>query len=143
MSSTVLYAMACALAFGVWNVLHSAASKHINGVLGAMIISAVAIIPAGIILLPGYMQNEPVHWEPRGILFTVLTGLCAFAVDYFALKTFSDGVDVSLASPIIIGGAILISTLVGFGLGEAPSVTKFLGVGLIVAGVMLIAPDVE
>jgi multidrug transporter EmrE-like cation transporter len=67
-----------------------------------------------------------------------LIGIAAFSIDYFSLQAYSRGLSVSIGSPIFIGVSIMTASLAGFALGEAVTLMKLLGIGLIVVGAVIV-----
>ena len=76
---------------------------------------------------------------PLGAALLVLCGLCVFSVDYFSLRAYEMGMEVSVGAPTIAAGAILVPAVVGTALGEEITLAKVTGIGLIGAGVFLLA----
>jgi len=133
MSSGIIFAIIAAVSFGVWTVFHQQASENINSLLGAIIVSLTAVI-IGIILLWPKFDLAIAGAKPKGIIFAVLAGICALAIDFFALKAYSSGLTVSVGGPIIIAGSIAIASVIGFFLGESVTILKITGLVLIIAG---------
>lgn len=138
MSSGIIFAALGAITFGLWTVFHDRASTHINAVFGAIIVSFTAVLVGLIFLIP-QLKLATSTANPKGILFAVLAGLCAFGIDYFALKTYSSGVPISIGAPIIIGGSIAIASVIGFFLGESITVPKIIGLILVIAGAIVLS----
>ena len=122
-----------AIALGIWTVFHQQAAPHINKLFGAIIVSLTAVIIGAVIMLPKVRVTE-LYTNPKGILFAVLAGVAALALDYFALKAYGSGIAVSIAGPIIIGGSIAIAAIIGLFLGESISIMKIVGLVLVIAG---------
>lgn len=133
MSSGIIFAIIAAVAFGTWTVFHQQASKNINSLFGAIIVSLVAVILGMIIIWPKF-NSAITEVKPRGILFAVLAGVSALAIDYFALKAYGSGLAISIGGPIIIGGSVAMASLIGFFLGESVTFYKIIGLILIVLG---------
>ena len=76
---------------------------------------------------------------PLGAALLVLCGLCVFSVDYFSLRAYEMGMSMSVGAPTVAAGAILVPSIVGIALGEGVTLPKMLGIGLIGAGVLLLA----
>ncbi|MDP3043150.1 MAG: hypothetical protein Q8N21_01995, partial [bacterium] len=110
MTSGILFAIIAAIFFGVWTVFHQQAANKIDYLVGAIIISLTAVVLGLIFLLPR-IKSTTLFFNPKGILFAVLAGVCALAIDFFALKAYGSGLAVSVAGPIIIGGSIAIATI--------------------------------
>ncbi len=135
----IMYALLGALVFGLWTVFHQQASKNINNLFGAIIVSITAVIVGGAILFLSKTHQSTLIQNPKGILFAILAGICALGIDYFALKSYSSGLQISLSGPIIIGGSIAIASTIGFFLGDSVTLIKILGLVLIIAGSALLA----
>lgn len=134
----VIFAALTATVFGLWTVFHQRASAHINSVFGALVVSATAVIVALTFLLPR-IQVTTLYSNPKGILFAALAGVTAFGIDYFALRAYSAGGQISIVGPIIIAGSIAVATVIGFFLGEAISPMKILALLMIIIGSALLA----
>ena len=138
MSIGIIYATISAVAFGIWTVFHQQASDKINSLFGAIIVSFTAVILGSILLFPK-IKTVKLYSSPKGILFSVLAGLCALAIDYFALKAYSSNLAISITGPIIIGGSIAVASLIGFFLGESVTFIKLFGLLLVVLGATILA----
>ncbi len=134
----IIFAIIAAVAFGIWTVFHQQASSKINYLFGAIIVSLTAVILGLIFLLPR-IKSVTLFSNPKGILFAVLAGVCALAIDYFALRAYGSGLGISVAGPIIIGGSIAIAASVGFFLGESVTLLKILGLLFVIAGSGILA----
>ncbi|MBN1645034.1 hypothetical protein JW851_03275 [Candidatus Woesearchaeota archaeon] len=133
MNPGIIFAIIAALAFGVWTVFHERAAGNIHYLFGAIIVSFTAVI-AGLILLLPKIKSTTLYTHPKGILFAALAGLCALAIDVFALKAYGSGLSISIGGPVIIGGSVAIAALLGFFLGEAITLLKIIGLILVIAG---------
>lgn len=133
MNPGVYFAIICAIVFGLWTVFHQRASTHINNLFGAIIVSLTAVLIGLIFLVPN-IKSTVFYTNPKGILFAILAGVCALALDYFALKAYSSGLAISIAGPIIISGSVAVAAIIGFFLGESVTLTKLLGLSLVIIG---------
>lgn len=133
MNLGILFAISAAVAFGIWTVFHQQAANKIDFLFGAILVSLTAAVLGLVVLLPR-IKTTTLFTNPKGILFTVLAGVCALAIDYFALKAYGSGLAVSVAGPIIIGGSIAVAVTIGFFLGESITLMKVLGLLLVIAG---------
>ena len=137
MSFGIIFAILGAFVEGLWAVFHQQASHHINSLFGAIIISFTAVV-LGLFLLLLNMKSVTLVSDSRGILFSILAGLMALGIDYFALRAYSSGLEVSIVGPIIIGGGIAVAAALGFFLGDSISVTKLLALALAIMGSALL-----
>jgi len=138
MNPGILFSVIAAIAFGVWTVFHQQAADKINYLFGAIIVSLTAVVLGLIFLLPN-IKTTILFSNPKGILFAVLAGVCALAIDYFALRAYGSGLAISIAGPIIIGGSITVAVLIGFFLGESITLAKVAGLLFVVIGSVILA----
>lgn len=101
----IIFALITAVSFGIWTVFHQQAAQHINPVFGAILVSLTAVILGSIILIP-QIREITLFTNQKGIIFVILAGIAALALDIFALKTYASSIPVSVAGPIIIGGGL-------------------------------------
>jgi bacterial/archaeal transporter family protein len=137
MNEGIVFAVIGAVSFGLWTVFHQQASAKIDPLLGAIVVSLTAALLGMFMLLPR-IKSSIMH-EPKGILFALLAGAAALAIDYFALKAYGSGLHISIAGPIIMGGSIAFAALIGFFLGESVTAIKLFGIALVVAGSGILA----
>jgi bacterial/archaeal transporter family protein len=133
----IVFAIITAVAFGLWTVFHDQASARIDNLFGAILVSFTAVVLGLLFFLPR-VKTTTLFTDPKGIIFVVLAGVSALALDFFALKTYGSGVPVSIGAPIIIGGGIAVASLVGFFLGESVTAVKIAGLFLVVIGSILL-----
>ena len=138
MHTGVVFAILGALAFGLWTVFHQQASTHIHNLFGSIVVSITAVIVGLVFLLPN-LKSTTLVTNPKGIIFAILGGICALGIDYFALRSYSSGLPISISGPIIIGGSIGIASMIGFFLGEPATLPKLLSLLLIIIGSALLA----
>lgn len=136
--SAVAFAVLVAGAFGLWTVFHKLASPHINQVFGAIVVSFTAVVAGLIVLLPRLKTTSLVQ-DQKGVYFLVLAGIMAFGIDYFALQGYSKGLTVTVGGPIIIGGSIAVAALIGFLLGDSITISKIVGLVLLIAGATILS----
>ncbi|VVB59768.1 Uncharacterised protein [uncultured archaeon] len=106
----IVFALITAVSFGFWTVFHQQASPHINPIFGAIVVSLTAVVLGSIILLP-QIKEVTLFTSQKGVIFVILAWLAAFAIDFFALKTYASGVPISVGGPIIIGGSVAIASI--------------------------------
>ena len=138
MSRSLLFILIAAMAAGLWSVLMSRASKLVHPIVGVGLIEGGAVVLV-IILLVRHRVELGSAVTPLGAVLLMICGLCVFSVDFFSLRAYESGMSVSVGAPVIAAGAILIPAIVGIVLGEGVSALKLLGIGLIGAGVLLLA----
>lgn len=138
MSRSLLFILGAALAAGLWSVLMSRASKLVNPLVGTGLIEGTAVVLVLVLVLRNRVDLSSAL-TPLGAALLVLCGLCVFSVDYFSLRAYEMGMSMSVGAPTVAAGAILVPSIVGIALGEGVTLPKMLGIGLIGAGVLLLA----
>ncbi len=138
MSKNVLFVVIGALGTGLWNVFISSASRQMHPLLGAVICEATAVIAGTLMLLPVVSSGWP-QASPRAAGLCMLAGLSVLGADYFILKAYKQGLQVSIGGPIIIGGGILVVTVMGIILGERMTLLKAFSILMIIAGASILA----
>jgi len=128
-----------AIAFGLWTVFHQIASTSINQVLGAVIVSATAVVIGLVTLLVQQVKFSELTVSTKGVTFLVLAGVMAFALDILALKAYAKGIPITVGAPILIGGSIVVASVIGVLMGESVSVVKITGLILVVGGAIILS----
>lgn len=139
--SPILFAAFAAVAFGFWTVFHKFASTHIDQIFGAIIVSLSAVVVGAIVLIPKLKSIQLVS-DSKGVYFAIAAGIMAFLIDYFALTAYSKGLPINIGGPIIIGGSIAVAAVIGFVLGDSITLPKIIGLGLLLAGAVILSMTV-
>jgi bacterial/archaeal transporter family protein len=135
-------ALLTALAFGLYNLSIKVASGSINQIAGAVVLQVVAAILGSLLLLYIKLNGQPVLWSQKGILFSCLAGLFVGLAEILTFYVFARGVPAAVGAPIIIGGSVLVTALLGvLLLREYIAPIQVLAIFLIVAGVALLASN--
>ncbi len=133
----VMFVLFAAVAGGAWSVLFNRASPQISPLLAPVIAESTAVL-IGLALIATQLRGATMEYSTRGITLLLCAGVCVFFVDYFNIRAYGAQLPVSVGAPIFLGGAIAIATTAGFLLGEQINVKKLVGVGLVLAGVLLL-----
>jgi len=137
MSTNILFVIIGALGTGLWNVFISSASRQMHPLLGALITELTAFTAGALIFLPVLSSGFP-KVSFRAVIMCMLAGLSVLLADFFILKAYKQGVQLSIGGPIIIGGSILVVTLVGVFMGERMTLLKALSILMIVSGASIL-----
>jgi transporter family protein len=137
MSINIVYVVIGALGTGLWNVFISSASRQMHPLLGALITELTAFTAGALIFLPVLSGGFP-KVTFRAVVLCMLAGLSVLLADYFILKAYKLGLQISIGGPIIIGGSIIVVTLMGLFLGEKMTVLKAASILMIVCGASIL-----
>ncbi len=128
-----------ALFFALYNIFIKAASGSIHQILGAVILQVTAAVIGGIALLYLKGAKPPFPFTKEGIYYSLLAGIFVGLAEILSFYVFSKNVNASVGIPIIIGGTIFFSVLIGvFFLREKVAFPDMVGLFLILAGVLVI-----
>jgi transporter family protein len=137
MSTSIWYVIIGALGTGLWNVFISSASRQMHPLLGALITELTAFSAGALIFLPMLSSGFPkVSFKAVGLC--MLAGLSVLLADFFILKAYKQGVPISIGGPILIGGSIVVVTLMGLFLGERMTWLKAVSILMIVSGASIL-----
>jgi transporter family protein len=137
MSTSILYVIIGALGTGLWNVFISSASRQMHPLLGALITELTAFTAGALIFLPVLSSGFP-KVSFRAVIMCMLAGLSVLLADFFILKAYKQGVQISIGGPIIIGGSIVVVSRMGLFLGERMTLLKALSILMIVSGASIL-----
>ncbi len=130
-----------AVMFGLYNVFIKLSSSHINAVLGAVVLQFVAaFIGLALLIYQQTGSSEPIVYNRIGIALAVGAGVAIGLVEILTFVIFGRGVPVAVGNPLIVGGSLIVTTLVGVVLlREGASALQLLAVAMIIVGVFTLA----
>lgn len=137
----IIWIIAAAVMFGLYNVFIKVSADDINPILGAVVLQFVAaLVGVGLLLVTQFQAGTLPFWSGRGLVLASLAGVAIGAVEILAFFIYGRGVLVAVGNPLIVGGSLIVTTGVGvFLLRESIDLTQTLAIGLIFAGVLLLA----
>ncbi|WP_133272745.1 EamA family transporter [Hymenobacter radiodurans] len=136
----LLLAVITAFCLGLYNFFIKLASGNIHQVAGAVLLQLVAAAVGGFLLLYIKATRQPVSISQTGVLYSCLAGLSVGIAEILTFYVFTKGAPASVGTPIIVGGSVAVAAVLGWlVLREQITLGQVLGVGLIVAGVVLLA----
>ena len=135
----ILIAVA-ALSFGLYNVFIKLSSEQINPILGAVVLQFVAaFLGLALLLISRARTAAPLLVTARGVTLAVLAGIAIGVVEILTFTIFGRGVPVAVGNPIIVGGSLVVTSLVGILLlREVVSPAQVVALILITFGVLLL-----
>lgn len=133
-------AIITATAFGAYNIFIKLSAGRIDEVLGAVILQVVAALLGGAYAIYLHFNGHHFPISTKGTLLAVGAGVAIGIAEILTFIVYSKGAPASMATPIIMGGSILITALIGvIALREGLGAMQLLGVGCVIAGVALIS----
>jgi transporter family protein len=140
MTNWLPLALLTALCLALYNFFIKLAANHLPAAVGAVILQLVAAGLGGIWLLRLKLLGQPLPLSSRGVGLAVLAGLGVGLAEILTFVVFQQGVPASVGTPVIVGGSVLLTALLGLVLlRETLSVPQLAGLLLVVTGIALLA----
>jgi len=138
-------ALACAMAYALYNIFIKKGSASINPVLGGVILQLVAAVLGTVLLLVLVSRDgadEVLIYDAAGIRWAILAGISVGMAEIVSFFVSSLGVQAMQSIPIIIGGSVMFGTTIGaLFLKETLSYRGWMGVVMISVGISLVGLD--
>ena len=129
-----------AVLFGLYNFFIKVSAGHIHEILGAVILQAVALLLGSIAIVYLKLKHVPFETSERGLLFAILAGLAVGLAEITSFYAFSKGTSASVGIPVIVGGTVIVGTLLGvLFLKEQLHWQHYVGIALILIGIFIVA----
>lgn len=140
MSTTALLVLAT-FTYAAFGIFASRAGGKIDAKLSSGILNGIgAIMPLAIWQLQRMTRGGLMSSRPSGLVFSILAGLAVGVFSILLVTLYGRGGELSFVFPVIYGGAIATTAVVGWvALGDAFSWARLGGVCAIVIGIGLLA----
>ncbi|OGX90412.1 EamA family transporter [Hymenobacter coccineus] len=133
-------ALLTALCLAGYNFFLKLAAEHLPPAVGAVVLQLVAAALGGAWLLRLKLQGQPLPVSGKGLGLAALAGLGVGLAEILAFVVFRRGVPASVGTPVIVGGSVLFTAILGLVvLREGLSWPQAGGLVLVVAGIALLA----
>lgn len=134
----ILFALLAGVSVATWTVCLKLGSTKVNAALGAMVITATALLVNSVVMIVMRAKGHEISLSREGFWLLVLAGAAASGVDIFGLLAYERGLKVT--SSLIIGGTSMgLVLLVGFLLLHEPLTwIRLLAISMIATGILLL-----
>lgn len=133
-------AVLAAVSFAAYHVAMKVAADRIDRIPGAVVLQAVAALCGLVALAVLTSTRGAPRATSAGIAWAAAAGVAVGLAEILTFAVFSLGAPASRAAPLILGGTVLFAAVLGaLLLRETLGPVQWLGIGLIVAGVALVA----
>ncbi|MDQ2794717.1 MAG: EamA family transporter [Bacteroidota bacterium] len=140
MASWLPLALLTALCLALYNFFIKLASGHLAPAVGAVVLQLVAAALGAAWLLKLKLQGQPVALNGTGLGLAALAGLGVGLAEILTFVVFQRGVPSSVGTPVIVGGSVLLTAVLGLVvLRESLSLAQAGGLVCIVVGIALLA----
>lgn len=140
-------ALACALAYALYNLFIKRASDSIDPILGGVLLQIVAATLGALLLatkqiIAAGSGTSTLQWSRVGVSWAIAAGAAVGMAEILSFVISSLGVPASKSIPTIIGGSVLLGTLLGVAwLGERLTLKGWSGIVMIAIGIALVGMD--
>ncbi|CAB9524236.1 EamA-like transporter family [Seminavis robusta] len=137
-------ALACALAYALYNLFIKKASSSMDPILGGVLLQIVAAALGATLLGVQQLKKDgaTLQLSRIGVTWAIAAGAAVGAAEILSFIISSLGVPASKSIPTVIGGSVVIGTLLGaVWLGERLTRRGWLGIVMIAAGIALVGID--
>jgi bacterial/archaeal transporter family protein len=140
----IVPALACASGFALYNSCIKKSSATMDPILGGVVLQCVATLVGSLLLFYQRMSSTSstvvvLQYTPMGLRWAIAAGLSVGAAELLSFVISGRGVPATQSIPVIVGGSILIGTILGaVWLQERLTRSGWVGVLLIAAGIALV-----
>ena len=140
MANWLPLALLTALCLALYNFFIKLASNHVSPAVGAVVLQLVAAALGGVWLLKLMLQGHPLALSGKGLGLAALAGLGVGLAEILTFVVFQRGVNSSVGTPVIVGGSVLFTAVLGLVvLRETLTFSQAGGLLFIVVGIALLA----
>ena len=140
MTNWLPLALLTALCLALYNFFIKLAANHVSPAVGAVVLQLVAAALGAAWLFKMNLQGQPMAISGKGLGLAALAGLGVGLAEILTFVVFQRGVNSSVGTPVIVGGSVLLTALLGLVvLREALTISQAGGLLLIVVGIALLA----
>lgn len=133
-------ALLTALCLAGYHFFLKLAANHLPPAVGAVVLQLVAAGLGGAWLLKLKLAGQPLPVTGRGLGLAVLAGVGVGLAEILTFVVFQRGVPASVGTPVLVGGSVLLTAVLGLVvLRETLSLPQVGGLLLIVVGIVLLA----
>ncbi|MFA6529195.1 MAG: EamA family transporter [Candidatus Gracilibacteria bacterium] len=134
----IFLAIITGVSFGLYNFLIKLSSSHIDQLLGALVLQLAALVIGGLFFTVKLIQ-KPIEVSSSGVKLAILAGVFVGLAEVLSFYVFAKGAPASVGIPIIIGTSILVGSLLGIlFLKESPTIFNYLGITLVIIGIVFL-----
>ena len=136
----ILLAILAGTLFACYQLAVKLSADHIQELLGAMILQAIAVVVGVFIFLIFREGNGELIYTSTGLKFAIIAGIFVSLAEIITFYSFAQDISPSVGITLIVG----VNILVGLGLDyywfkSDLNISQLLGIALILIGVVLIS----
>ena len=133
-------ALLTALCLALYNLFIKLAAGHLSSAVGAVVLQLVAAGLGAAWLLNLKLQGQALAVSGKGLALAAAAGLAVGLAEILTFVVFQRGVEASVGTPVIVGGSVLLTAVLGLvWLREGLTLPQAGGLFLVVVGIVLLA----
>ena len=136
----LVFALLATVTYGFYNFFTKLSADKLSPAI-ALIFVGIASFIVGLASI-GFSKilGQPILFSRNALLFPLLAGLFAGVAEIFYLTMFSKGAPLSIGNPLVVGGTVIISAVLGLLLLKEPlNAIKIGGIALTLIGLVILA----
>lgn len=135
----VVYTFLTIISYAALDFFIKRMAGKINDFLGIIILTATAILPALIFLFILQFPSKKILITSNGVFFAVAGGIALGVGTLSFLKLFDGGINLSLASPLVRIGILIVTTSLGLlVLKEVVTIKEWIGLAFAAFGLIML-----
>lgn len=135
----ITFAILAASSFGFYNYFVRLSADKLSPTIALMFIAGTSFLVAAISTLVLKLTGQNLTFSKSDITFPMLAGLCTGIAEILYLVMFSKNPSLSIGTPLVIGGTMLVATVLGIVILKEPVHTvKIAGIFLTICGIALL-----
>lgn len=135
----IVYAAVTALFLAIADSAVKLAAGRLSSSLGLLIYGACTFATGLGWVLWQYFHGDPFHAQLSGVLYAMIVGVAFSAVTIGLYATFAAGAPISIASPLVRLGGLIVASVVGIAILREPFSLRYVaGMLLVFLGLYLI-----
>lgn len=133
------YAILAATSFGFYNFFTKLSANKISPTIALMFIAGTSFIVAAITTIVFKMTGQPLTLSKQAIIFPIMAGLFTGLAEIAYLFMFSKNTTLSIGTPLVVGGTIVVAVILGLLLIKEPlNAVKLSGIVVTLIGLVLL-----
>ncbi len=136
----LVFALLATITYGFYNFFTKLSADKLSPSIALMFVGVASCIVALVSIIFSKISGQPLVFSRGALLFPLLAGLFAGIAEIFYLTMFSKGAPLSIGNPLVVGGTVIISVVLGLILLKEPlNGIRITGIIITLVGLVILA----
>ncbi|MDP2630831.1 MAG: EamA family transporter [Candidatus Uhrbacteria bacterium] len=136
----LVFALLATVTYGFYNFFTKLSADKLSPAIALMFVGIASFLVGLASIGFSKILGHPILFSRNALLFPLLAGLFAGVAEIFYLTMFSKGAPLSIGNPLVVGGTVIISAVLGLlFLKEPLNAIKIGGIALTLIGLIILA----